>query len=154
MNKYFKQKIIIFIEIGSYQLLHNDRVHMGSKTIEWGFYFPLECFVSLSDLIETWMIQFRSYILNFKVVWYFDYFLKNWSNFLHFFGFSKHLIWKRVIIDKFQFQILFGNTQDLKTVKELQLFFHFFNLLTSQPTKNEFFNVLVLQKLTCVKKYT
>ena len=143
---------MIFIEIGSYQLLHNDRVHMGSKTIEWGFYFPLECYFSLSDLIETWMIQFRSYILNFKVVWYFDYFLKNWSNFLHFFGFSKHLIWKRVIIRKFQFQILFSNTQDLKTVKELQLFVHFFNLLTSKPTKKWIFQCSCPTKVDLCQK--
>ena len=125
---------------------------MGSKTIKWGFYFPLECYFSLSDLIETWMIMFRSYILNFKFVWYFDYFLKNWSNFLHFFGFLKHLIWKRVIIRKFQFQILFSNTQDLKTVKELQLFVHFFNLLTSKPTKKWIFQCSCPTKVDLCQK--
>ena len=34
LNKYSKQKIIIYIEIRSYPLLHNDRVHMGPKAIE------------------------------------------------------------------------------------------------------------------------
>ena len=93
LNKYSKQKIIIYIEIRSYPLLHNDRVHMGPKAIEWGFYFPLDCYVSLSELVESWLIQFRSYILNFKIMLSFDFFCQKSSNFHHFFWFfnSFHL---------------------------------------------------------------
>ena len=110
LNKYSKQKIIIYIEIRSYPLLHNDRVHMGPKAIEWGFYFPLDCYVSLSELVESWLIQFRSYILNFKIMLSFDFFVKKVQISIIFFGFSTHFIWKWVIIRTFQFQILFVNT--------------------------------------------
>ena len=45
---------------------------MGSMGNAWAFYFPLYGYVSLPELFETWLIQFRGYILNFKVVLVFD----------------------------------------------------------------------------------